>query len=147
MRAHFAILTILSILVPAAANAGARQHVVAQLRQGALFGCWVNDPRSAAPNLICFNRMGVMSGVTYVTGEPRDWKAPYALDENRVLARSSQWVGTNSFGGGPFKYFTIRRIGAFGMDVEAGRGVVRYHLLCRSEEENPQCERLNQTAD
>ena len=146
MRAYFAILAILSILAPAAANAGAKQHVVAQLRQGALFGCWVYHPHGAAPNLICFNRMGVMSGITYETGEPRDWKAPYALDENRVLGQSAQWQD-NSFGWGPFKYFTIRRIGAFGMDVEAGRGVVRYHLLCRSEEENPQCERLNQTAD
>jgi hypothetical protein len=87
-----------------------------------------------------------MSGISFETGQRRDWKAPYALYENRVMGQSARWQA-GSFGWGPFKYFTIRRIDGFTMEVESVRGMVRYRLLCRSEEENSQCEHLRATLD
>jgi hypothetical protein len=107
----------------------------------ALLGCWEYN-RYATPDretgkelllnstLACLNRDGIITGVTLDDGDAWEWIHPYSVKDRRVIVSGEVW-------------WTVENVGDDKLIVARPSGERRtYHHVCRTAEEDVQCERL-----
>jgi hypothetical protein len=103
-------------------------------------GCWnyeelqYPDAPSGTPELIsfqiaCFNEKGVVTGLTFHDGDGWDWIYDYLLENDSLV------VGGTSWG-------RILDASATKLLLIAGDKLRAYNIVCRTPEEDVQCERL-----
>jgi hypothetical protein len=149
---------IFAIAAIAAAAACLEAHVAHaaddsgnKIEPASIIGCWEHkrygesagsgEKPFAGSHLVCFNDKSVMSGVTFDAGDGWDWVQPYILRDNHVMSNCYQLIG-KEYGWAQCEVFTVRQIDSSGMNVESDGKLLRYRLVCHTEQENIQCERL-----
>ena len=107
----------------------------------AMQGCWEHR-RYATPDretgkelllnsmLACLNREGIITGVTLDDGDAWEWMHRYSVKDRRVIVSGEVW-------------WTVENVGDGKLIVVRPSGERRtYHHVCRTVEEDIQCERL-----
>jgi hypothetical protein len=128
-------LMIVLVLVFAGEIAPAKSIETAKLHS-LLFGCWENERFDGGPDnrligsyLVCFRKDGWATGLTFDAGDAWEWSYDYRIEGNLIYFGETSWA-------------QIKKIGEKAMAVEMKDKRMDFELVCRSKQENLQCERL-----
>jgi hypothetical protein len=122
------LIVAFAMLAPTSANAKASKL------QKSLLGCWEYkrpDPKDWSSNLACFNRKGIVNGVTVDAseGEGWDWRNDYTLNKDEISFNGKAWG-------------RIQQLDTQTMIIESEGKVFIYKFICRTKTQNVRCGRL-----